>query len=721
MSPTSPSTSRSVRRRPSVLIRVRPQTSGGDIQFSPLPVRPHTGVWMPHEDGSYKDVESPFPPHEGPVFEYPDPEGSKSAVNLQVSEEELPTSPSRRTTRHRPSKSFSSIRHGVSELRAVARRLSLSIRHKSSKQHLEVPLEEGDSSSSRAVSEVGNDDDSGNVWLHSQQRLPHRPSVSSLNALSRFSSPVLGDVSAPIPGNGAAPPVLPHDLSRGAAARAAAAAQNEMLKIERIASMEESKALTPTVYSDTLSRDSESGIGISIMSPMEVAEEELDVVRQDPVTYLPSELMAQILAFLDAESVKNAELVSRSWHSEASSRHVWREVFRSEFGWYSKRREKNNGQPRSLGLGKPLPNQDWKNMLAIRRRLEQRWKDGEATAIYLQGHKDTVYCAQFDEDKIITGSRDRTIRVWQARSPWRCVKVLGTPKERDDFAPLPPVVFDAEPDAPGFPPLMSLYPTTTAKTEPPYTQPKYSHTASILCLQYDDEILVTGSSDHTCIIWDIKDDYRAVARLEAHKGGVLDVCFNKKYIVSCSKDTTLCVWDRNTGVLLKRLLGHRGPVNAVQLRGDLVVSASGDGVAKLWNIASGQCVKEFPSRDRGLACVEFSEDGRTILTGGNDHVIYQFDANTGELVNELKGHENLVRSVYLDSQNGRIVSGSYDLSVKVFDAKTGELALDFPGWTTSWILRAKSDYRRIVAVSQDSRAVIMDFGFMLDGIELLEE
>jgi F-box and WD-40 domain protein 1/11 len=247
------------------------------------------------------------------------------------------------------------------------------------------------------------------------------------------------------------------------------------------------------------------------------------------------------------------------------------------------------------------------------------------------------------------------------------------------------------------------------------------HNASILCLQFDDEIMVTGSSDHTCIVWDVKNDYKPIRRLEGHTAGVLDVCLDDRYIISCSKDTTICVWDRYTGELVKRLLGHRGPVNAVQLRGDLIVSASGDGVAKLWNLISGLCIKEFPSKDRGLACVEFSEDARTILAGGNDQVIYQFDANTGELVGELKGHTGLVRSLHLDDVNGRIVSGSYDISVKVFNAKTGKLCIDLPGWTSSWMLSAKSDYRRIVATSQDSRVVIMDFGYGLDGIDLLEE
>lgn len=286
----------------------------------------------------------------------------------------------------------------------------------------------------------------------------------------------------------------------------------------------------------------------------------------------------------------------------------------------------------------------------------------------------------------------------------------------DTGASVPPL--PAENPGRGPQPFKKIFPPP-ASPEPAAAWSSLHHQGSILCLQYNDEILITGSSDCTCIVWDIKAGYRPVRRLRRHVAGVLDVCFDAKHIVSCSKDTTICLWDQETGEFLRKLSGHRGPVNAVQMRGNLVVSASGDGVAKLWNLTSGLCIKEFPSKDRGMACVEFSPDSRTILAGGNDQVIYQFDANTGDLVRELKGHRGLVRSLHLDSANGRIVSGSYDTSVKAYDLGSGNIVVDFMGWTTSWILSAKADYRRIIATSQDSRIVIMDFGFELPGIELL--
>jgi F-box and WD-40 domain protein 1/11 len=199
----------------------------------------------------------------------------------------------------------------------------------------------------------------------------------------------------------------------------------------------------------------------------------------------------------------------------------------------------------------------------------------------------------------------------------------------------------------------------------------------------------------------------------------LDVCLDDKHIISCSKDSCIIVWDRATGKQIRTLHGHRGPVNAVQLRGNLLVSASGDGVAKLWNLDSGVAIKDFPSEDRGLAAVEFSDDAKYVLAGGNDHVVYKFDAITGQLLHTSTKHGGLVRSLFLDAFNGRIVSGSYDQSIRIADYETGEVYASYENWTTSWILSAKSDYRRVVATSQDGRTLILDFGWNVQGREAL--
>ncbi|KAI1971675.1 hypothetical protein LOZ53_006463 [Ophidiomyces ophidiicola] len=691
----------SVRRRASFMSKTRPRTSADDQSPNLRPHHFNAPLWASGGDGNYT-APSRHVIHE-PVA--PDCRYGAAAVERDMLDSFSPNGGT-----HRQSKSISCIRYGVGELRAAVRRFSFTIRHKSHRHTLEVPL----------VGGQGDDRIKGNGVFRNHSM--HRKSFSSFYTLHRSPS---NPPNTPLPISPRSPelPIFSEEILGGEAARAAAATQNELIKLERVSSNADSVDFNASLGSTNKpSLDSESGIEINIQD-IGRCSDDLDVVRKDPVSCLPTELMCSILSFLDAESLKNAELVSQAWYIQASSRHVWRDVFRHQYKRHSRTTNDNGRKAMSTGLGKVRPNQDWKKMYAVRLALERRWTEGKAAAIYLHGHKDSVYCVQFDENKIITGSRDRTIRIWDAHYPWPCLKVIGAIHDRNESPHIGPLPITPQPDAPGSTPFISICPPVKPASElmKQNPEPQDFHRASILCLQFDDEIMVTGSSDFTCIIWDINDDYRPIRRLEGHRAGVLDVCFDSRYIVSCSKDTTICVWDRHTGELIKKLIGHRGPVNAVQLRGDLIVSASGDGIAKLWNITSGLCIKEFTSRDRGLACVEFSEDARTILAGGNDQVIYQFDANTGELVNELKGHTNLVRSLHMDNENGRVISGSYDMSVKVFDGKSGDLSIDLPGWTTSWMLSAKSDYRRIVATSQDSRAVIMDFGYGLDGIDLLEE
>jgi F-box and WD-40 domain protein 1/11 len=161
-------------------------------------------------------------------------------------------------------------------------------------------------------------------------------------------------------------------------------------------------------------------------------------------------------------------------------------------------------------------------------------------------------------------------------------------------------------------------------------------------------------------------------------------------------------------------------VEATPMRGNTIVSCSGDFKVKLWNIDTGKNIKELAGHTKGLACSQFSDDSRFIASAGNDKIIRIWDANTGLCLRSIAAHDNLVRSLHIDSISGRLVSGSYDQDIKVFDMNTGSLLLDFPKWHTSWVLGAKSDYRRIISTGQDPKILIMDFGMNIPGIEKLE-
>ena len=87
------------------------------------------------------------------------------------------------------------------------------------------------------------------------------------------------------------------------------------------------------------------------------------------------------------------------------------------------------------------------------------------------------------------------------------------------------------------------------------------HTGSVLCLQYDDKVIISGSSDSTVRVWDVETG-EMVNTLIHHCEAVLHLSFNFKngMMVTCSKDRSIAVWDMisPTEINLRRVLvGHR--------------------------------------------------------------------------------------------------------------------------------------------------------------------
>ena len=253
----------SVKRRQSFLQRVRPFTAGGEQPaVEPQPPLPYNGVF----DVSSKAGGSVLAHHEpGPVESgafLPLPASAIDPRDFDV--------PPESTLKRHHSKSFSSIRG----LRSVVRRLSVSMKqNKSSKQA--APVE-------RDIDQTlfGKENQLPEMKVATHNRpILRRQSLSSLG-LPGWTPPPHA-VLEPIPGNRGEPPVLPNDLSHGAAARAAAAAQNEQIKLERMASNTESFFLDENLDAKR-TFDSESGIEINIQDASD-SEQGLEFVRRGKV------------------------------------------------------------------------------------------------------------------------------------------------------------------------------------------------------------------------------------------------------------------------------------------------------------------------------------------------------------------------------------------------------------------------------------------------------
>ena len=116
-------------------------------------------------------------------------------------------------------------------------------------------------------------------------------------------------------------------------------------------------------------------------------------------------------------------------------------------------------------------------------------------------------------------------------------------------------------------------------------QCRSQNSKGVYCLQYDDEkVIVTGSSDSTVRVWNVKTG-ELLNTLLHHCEAVLHLRFIDGIMVTCSKDRSIAVWQMNspTDITIRRVLvGHRAAVNVVDFDDKYIVSASGDRTIKVW-------------------------------------------------------------------------------------------------------------------------------------------
>lgn len=297
---------------------------------------------------------------------------------------------------------------------------------------------------------------------------------------------------------------------------------------------------------------------------------------------------------------------------------------------------------------------NWIHLYKQRQKLEQNWLKGRYTMFQLphpahpnEAHTECVYTIQFFGKWLVSGSRDKTLRIWD----------LETQRLRG--------------------------------------KPLVGHSQSVLCLQFDptedEDVIISGSSDASVIVWRFSTGQKIHEIPSAHEESVLNLRFDKRYLVTCSKDRRIKIWNRRALVptdrdypkisrdstarvpsyivdtddiepslleariangaikalkpymLLLTLVGHSAAVNAIQINGDLIVSASGDRLIKVWSARNGKLLRTLQGHQKGIACVQF--DSKRIVSGSSDNTVRIYDPYTSAEVAELKGHTNLVRTV----------------------------------------------------------------------------
>ncbi|KZP18962.1 WD40 repeat-like protein [Athelia psychrophila] len=309
----------------------------------------------------------------------------------------------------------------------------------------------------------------------------------------------------------------------------------------------------------------------------------------------------------------------------------------------------------------------------------------------LKGHSNTVKSVAFSPDstKIVSGSDDKTVHAVYsvAFSPDSTKIVSGS----DDKT-------------------VRVWDVVTGACLS--TLKGHSNTVKSVAFSPDSTKIVSGSDDKTVCVWDVVTG-ACLSTLEGHSSSVRSVAFSpdSTKIVSGSDDKTVRMWDMVTGACLSTLEGHSSSVTAVAFSPDStkIVSGSDDKTVRVWDVVTGACLSTLEGHSSSVRSVAFSPDSTKIVSGSDDKTVRVWDVVTGACLSTLEGHSSSVRAVAFSPDSTKIVSGSYDKTVRVWDVVTGACLRTLEGHSSSVIAVAFSpDSTKIVSGSYDKTVRVWD-------------
>ena len=147
--------------------------------------------------------------------------------------------------------------------------------------------------------------------------------------------------------------------------------------------------------------------------------------------------------------------------------------------------------------------------------------------------------------------------------------------------------------------------------------------------------------------------------------------------------------------------GHTDWVTAVALSADgrLAVSGGYDKTLRLWEMATGRCIRTFDSYIGNVTSVTLTLDGRFVLSGSSYKALRLWDLTTEDFGRTFEGHTGpgWLTSVALTSDGRFALSGSEDQTLRLWELATGRCLR---------ASKSQTGYVRSIALTPDDRFVL---------------
>jgi WD40 repeat protein/serine/threonine protein kinase len=281
-----------------------------------------------------------------------------------------------------------------------------------------------------------------------------------------------------------------------------------------------------------------------------------------------------------------------------------------------------------------------------------------------QGHTDAVLSAAASRDgkRIVTASRDRTAKMWDA----------ATGKLLKDF------------------------------------EEGHEYLASTSAFFPDGKRLLTAAADNTTRTWDLTTGTQLLRLDRTGRGSVAVLSHDGKFVLTGSDEPTAQLWNAATGELLRTTQPLAAEATAVAFSPDDKQFFVGDahGHCTLWNSQTAARIRALDTHSAKITAAEFTNDGRRVLTASADRTVGQWDVSSGDepLALILK-HPGPVATVAVVPRGSQAITLSDDGAVRLWDVDRAEMLGILGGDEGTSQIGVSADGRLALWVNSKQRTV----------------
>jgi len=270
----------------------------------------------------------------------------------------------------------------------------------------------------------------------------------------------------------------------------------------------------------------------------------------------------------------------------------------------------------------------------------------------LAGHSDKVNAVAITSDgkKAVSGSADKTLKVWDIENGEEICTLIGHKKSVNSVA-----------------------------------------------ITADGRIAISGSADKTLKVWDIENG-KEIYTISGHQKSVLSVAIAADSKRAVSTDGTLKVWDIENGKEVCSFNDKPNVSMGITADGKRVAFGSADKTLKVYHIDNEKEICTLGRLENPVLRVAITSDGKKVISSCfSSNSIKVWDVDNGKEICSLGGHTSHIFSIAITPDGKRVVSGSADKTLKVWDIEKEKEICTIVG---------HNSFVKTVAITSDGKKVV---------------